>query len=186
MGESWWMLVECGVWARDAAPPAGPAGTPARAVLCFSPGERFSPREFEAQAFALDSNGLPTGEMCHDYRGKPSVSAFEQRTNKKPAKKYRISCVILRIGKQAMRTPHAMLRVEHFLVEYFGEHSVHRTHKRKPAAAAAAAAADAAAAGSRSGGAVSADASGVCPTCGSSSSSSSSSIIISSRRRRRQ
>uniref|UniRef100_A0A383VT00 Uncharacterized protein n=1 Tax=Tetradesmus obliquus TaxID=3088 RepID=A0A383VT00_TETOB len=173
VGESWWMLVECGVWAPGAPPPAGQAGTPARAVLCFSPGRNVGQRDFAAKAFALDSSGLPTGEMYVDYRGNPSVSAFEQRTSRKPAKKYRISCVIIRDGQPAMATPHAMLRVEHFLVEYFGEHSMHRRHKVKAAAAAGAAAAVAALAGSTSGGAAPTDTSGA-PPAGS------------SRRRRRQ
>jgi hypothetical protein len=63
-----------------------------------SPG---APRDFEAKAFVLDQDGLPTGEMYVDKNGKPSVTAFEARTSKKAAKKYRISCVIIRDGELA-------------------------------------------------------------------------------------
>ncbi|WIA37392.1 hypothetical protein OEZ86_014317 [Tetradesmus obliquus] len=116
IGESWWMLVECGVWARDAPPPAGQAGTPARAVLCFSASPGHLNREYAAKAFALDSSGLPTGEMYVDSRGRPSVTAFEQRTSRKPAKKYRVSCTTIRDGQPA-RYRAGWLKVESFLVD---------------------------------------------------------------------
>lgn len=196
VGEGWWMLVECGTWRHDAAPPAGPAGTAARAVLCFSHGS--GTRDFDARAFVLDQDGLPTGEMYVDSRGMASVTAFEQRTSKKTAKKYRISCIIVRNGRPAWATERGMLSVHRFLVEKFGEDSVRR--RPNPAAAAAAAAvkagdsalllpAGSAAAGSRrrskpsAAAAAGTTAAGKACTAGSSAPSTAAS---SSRRRRQQ
>ncbi|WIA17167.1 hypothetical protein OEZ85_014051 [Tetradesmus obliquus] len=81
---------------------------------CASPGHL--KREYAAKAFALDSSGLPTGEMYVDSRGRPSVTAFEQRTSRKPAKKYRVSCIIIRDGQPA-RYRAGWLKVESFLVD---------------------------------------------------------------------
>ncbi|KAF6254552.1 hypothetical protein COO60DRAFT_1642268 [Scenedesmus sp. NREL 46B-D3] len=123
---------------------------PLRGLCCASARASPGARDFDAMAFALDGDGLPTGEMYVVARGKPSVTAFEARTSKTAAKQYRASCTVILNGMHAWKSLRGRLLVEHFLVKQFGEAGVHWKPTAAPAAPAASAA-HAAAAGSAAG-----------------------------------